>query len=90
VSGIWTINTCGASTDFDTVLYIKQGGCNGPQQNCSDDFCGAGSTIMTNVTAGSPYTIVVDGYNGDFGNFELHVIPPGGSPSAAFVDGAVG
>jgi hypothetical protein len=51
---------------------------------CNDDNCGAGSAIAPFVNAGTTYYIVVDGYAGDFGDFELTVTPA--SPSGAFLD----
>lgn len=74
VSGPATIELCGSS--FDTVLYIRAGGCTGSQLTCNDDACGAQSRITPSVTAGQPYTIVVDGYGGANGPFVLTVTPP--------------
>jgi hypothetical protein len=43
---------------------------------CNDDFCSLRSTITPNVTAGTTYTIVVDGYDsGESGTFTLTVTP---------------
>lgn len=74
LSGVATIELCGSS--YDTVVYIRDGGCGGAELACNDDFCGLGSTILPTVTAGQTYTIVVDGYSGDSGPFTLTVTPP--------------
>lgn len=74
VSGTASIQTCGSS--YDTVLYIREGGCSGSQLACNDDSCGTGSWITPSVTAGQTYTIVVDGYRGANGAFVLTVTPP--------------
>src|SRR5262249_31641191 len=36
-SGTATVSTCGAGTAFDTVLYVRQGSCTGPEIACNDD-----------------------------------------------------
>src|SRR5437773_961136 len=85
VSGTATIQTCGAGTTFDTVLYLRRGACaSGPEvaAGCNDDTCAnasglfRASRITPTVTAGQPYFIVVDGYAGATGTFSLTVTPP--------------
>src|SRR5207249_8289958 len=85
VSGTATIQTCGAGTNFDTVLYMRSGVCSGGPEvvsGCNDDTCPnssglfRASRIMPTVTAGQTYFIVVDGYGGAQGNFTLTVLPP--------------
>jgi hypothetical protein len=85
-SGQAAIDLCGSS--YDTVLYIREGACNGTELACNDDSCGLQSTIFPTVTAGQTYTIVVDGYGrGSFGSYDLTVTPPPPpSPSGAFID----
>src|SRR5207244_4893772 len=86
VAGTATIQTCGAGTNFDTVLYMRSGVCaSGPEvvSGCNDDTCPnssglfRASRIMPTVSAGQTYFIVVDGYGGAQGTFSLTVIPPG-------------
>src|SRR5438477_2114475 len=88
VSGTATIQTCGAGTTFDTVLYMRSGACASGSQvssGCNDDACpnasglNRASRIMPTVTAGQTYFIVVDGYSGAQGTFSLTVTPPGAS-----------
>src|ERR1051325_9838970 len=85
VSGTATIQTCGAGTTFDTVLYLRTGACaNGPEMaaGCNDDACtnatglNRASRLTPTVTAGQTYFIVVDGYGGAQGAFSLTVTPP--------------
>src|SRR2546430_1614497 len=85
VSGTATIQTCGAGTSFDTVLYLRSGVCaSGPEvaAGCNDDTCAnasglfRASRITPTVTAGQPYFIVVDGYAGAQGTFSLTITPP--------------
>jgi hypothetical protein len=83
VSGTATIDTCGASTTFDTVLYVRSGACGtGTQIACSNDACATsnsttqGSRLSVDVSAGQPYFIFVDGNAGATGAFGLTVTPP--------------
>ena len=83
VSGTATIETCGAGTSFDTVLYLRSGVCaGGSEVGCNDDACVnatglfRASRLTPAVTAGQTYFIVVDGYGGVQGSFSLTVTPP--------------
>ena len=73
-SGTATISLCGSS--YDTVLYVREGGCGGTELACNDDFCSFQSRVAPVVTAGQTYTIVVDGWSGESGAFVLTVTPP--------------
>jgi len=84
-TGVAVISTCGLGTDYDTVMYVRQGACGGAEVGCSDDMTGCftgepsphrGSYVAMVVTAGQPYTIVVDGYAASHGNFTLTVVAP--------------
>src|SRR5204862_346448 len=85
VSGTATIQTCGAGTTFDTVLYLRSGACaSGPEMaaGCNDDACTnatgmyRASRLTPSVAAGQTYFIVVDGYGGAQGIFSLALTPP--------------
>src|SRR5438552_1779264 len=91
VTGTATIQTCGAGTTFDTVLYMRSGACaGGPEMaaGCNDDACTnaiglyRASRLTPTVTAGQTYFIVVDGYGGAQGLYGLTVTPPVGPPPA--------
>jgi glucose/arabinose dehydrogenase len=84
-SGVAVISTCGLGTNYDTVMYVRQGACGGAEVGCSDDMTGCltgepsphrGSYVAIVVTAGQPYTIVVDGYAASHGTFALTVVAP--------------
>ena len=90
VSGTATIETCGAGTNFDSVLYLRSGVCaGGAEVGCNDDACvnSSGllraSRITPTVTAGQTYFIIVDGYSGASGTFALKVAPPGASSTTS-------
>src|SRR5205807_1743964 len=96
--GTATIQTCGAGTSFDTVLYLRSGACaSGPEvaAGCNDDTCAnasglfRASRVTPTVAAGQTYFIVVDGYAGAQGNFSLTITPPApGDAGAAGDSGA--
>jgi hypothetical protein len=74
-TGTVTINTFG--TDFDTILYVLEGSCTGPELVCNDDAPGAPgwqSEVTLEVTEGDVLIIVVDGWGpGDEGPFQLNI-----------------
>jgi hypothetical protein len=81
-SGTATIETCGGITNFDTVLYVREGTCTGAESACDNDTCFNGfgqqraSRITQEVTSGVTYYIFVDGSFGSAGQFTLTVKPP--------------
>lgn len=88
-SGVATFATCGGTTNYDTALYLLNSTCAvGSQIACNDDTpnCPAadglpnntqhGSRITQNVTAGTTYYVVVDGWGGRRGNYSLTITPP--------------
>ena len=73
-----TFSTC--SNTFDTVIHVFRGLCT--SLTCvftNDDGCstGFGSTASICTQLGSNYYIVVDGYNGRIGNFDLDITTGG-------------
>ena len=87
-SGTASVSTCSTTvTRYDTIVYLRNGGCTGTELACNDDTTGCftaepndhhGSRITPAVTAGQTYFIVVDGYGGAHGDFALTVVPPNG------------
>jgi hypothetical protein len=58
---------------FDTVVYVLDGNCTGPEIACSNDtLAGTTSSTIAHLAAGEDAVIVVDG-NGAEGNFDLNV-----------------
>lgn len=81
-SGMATIQTCGAGTDFDTVLYARSVDCHrGGEVACDDDSCpnstglDRASRINLEVTAGETYFIFLDSFEHG-GNYTLDIIGP--------------
>jgi hypothetical protein len=97
-SGLATFETCGSGTVYDSVLYLRQGSCTGTEIGCNDDTAGCGiasgssrgSRVTANVSAGTPYAIVVDGYRGQGGSFSLRVTPPGSTTTTTLPAGCSG
>src|SRR5207244_3619793 len=86
-TGTAVLDTCGAK--FDTVLYVRSALTGGTELACNDDAAGGGcgpsgrfgSRLSLNVTAGTTYTVVVDGFNsGAKGAYTLVVVAPSGGP----------
>jgi len=76
-SGTIDITTCGLA-GYDTMLGVFNAGL--AEIACNDDYCGFQSTILgVPVTAGSPVYIVVDGYAGGCGSYDI-VISGGAGP----------
>lgn len=60
---------------FDTVLSLKRGGCFGPLLDCNDDskYGSITSMIAATFEAGETVAVIVDGYDGEEGDFVLNV-----------------
>ncbi|MBN2194187.1 MAG: hypothetical protein JW751_15325 [Polyangiaceae bacterium] len=70
-SGEYVFDTAGS--DYDTVLYLLDGGCDGPVLACNDDANGrVQSEIHATLRAGQTVAVVVDGWSGN-GNYVLNV-----------------
>lgn len=77
-AGDYTIDTIGSS--YDTVMSIFSSCDTGSEIVCDDDG-GSGLTSAATVTlgAGESIVILVDGYMGDTGSWELNISSGGGS-----------
>ncbi len=88
--GAITIDLCNSS--YDTKVFVYEGSCVDPPIRCDDDACGSAAGYTSKlenveVSAFTNYYIVVDGYSGSSGDYEITVtdfIPPTG---ACCVDG---
>ncbi len=72
-----TATTCSDKTNYDTKLNVFCRDC-GPDLVCvdgddDDDNCGTASTVSWCSQEGAVYRILVSGFGGQTGNFELHV-----------------
>jgi hypothetical protein len=83
-AGTYTIDTFGSS--FDTVLYVRNATCGGPELACNDDASGVlQSQVTVTLAAGQTIIIVVDGYRTNSGTFSLRITGntrPSATPTA--------
>ena len=72
-SGVLTIAVAGLTQASDPVLYVRSGSCQGGGElGCADQSFGGGTeTLVLNVTAGTPYWVFADGYDGTAGSYAL-------------------
>src|SRR5262245_34655177 len=71
-TGNVTVDTCGAATNFDTVLAVFDGncGCNALVQiGCNDQFCGNSSSVTFPAVQGTTYFVSVGGWLSASGTF---------------------
>ena len=82
VNQILALSMCLGVTNYDTKLYVYANTCTGAPVACNDDNCSAplfapafvSSIAGLNVSAGTTYFFVVDGFSAtDFGNYTLDI-----------------
>ncbi|GIV32501.1 MAG: hypothetical protein KatS3mg031_0036 [Chitinophagales bacterium] len=72
-----TVSTCSSNTFYDTKILVYEGDCNTllcVSGNDDDNLCNVMSTLSTVTFAtdsGTVYFILVSGYNGETGEFDL-------------------
>ena len=76
-TGTYLLSLEGSS--YDTLMFVRDGGCDGPELACNDDtFTDQGvslwSSIQLDLVQGQTISIFVDGYNGS-GSYELTITP---------------
>jgi len=72
--GIYSFDTTGS--DFDTVLYVLDGSCSGPELACNNDepgTFGGHSALTLPLASGQAVTAVVEGFLGETGDLALTV-----------------
>jgi hypothetical protein len=72
-TGIYIISLCGSY--YDTELEVRSGGtCPGTvSEGCNDDNCGLQSQLSLNLTAGTQYFVIVEGYSSNCGDYVLNI-----------------
>jgi len=69
--GLYTFDTFGSA--YDTVVYVRDGGCDGAELACNDDAAGsAQSQVLVEMTAGQTVMVAVDGGT-ESGAYELAI-----------------
>lgn len=69
--GTYTFDTHGSQ--LNTVLYVLDGDCTGPELACNDDGDGSQSALAVTLVAGQTVTVVVDGTTANGLPFTLRV-----------------
>jgi len=76
--GTVTVDTCGGGTNYDTKLHAYRGPCDDSAclagNDDSDDCTDFRSKVSFHTEAGVGYLILVSGFGGDAGDFELNVV----------------
>jgi len=90
-TGFWSLETCSGSAPFDTGIEVYDGcpDAGGTQIACNDDGAGCAafaSSLVFEGTAGTPYIILVGGWNGATGATELVIAPNDGSCPAGQIE----
>ena len=64
-------------SDFDTALYLLEGGCEGTEAACNNDISPTNDTsrIVRRFAGGDTFVVVVDGNSGSRGNAVLNINP---------------
>lgn len=71
-AGTYTIHTTGS--DFDTLLYVRDGSCIGEELGCDDDGGPSTQSSLTlKLAAGQDIVIVADGYSDNSGTVVLTI-----------------
>lgn len=71
-AGTYVFDTLGA--DYEVMLQIFDGVCNGPTLGCADRAFDPGSRVQVTLAAGQVIVIVLDGF-ADAGNYVLNAWP---------------
>jgi hypothetical protein len=74
--GSITITMCNGTTDYDAKLSVYTGDCGAPPLTCvvgNDDTCGLQSEVTFASDGNTTYLILVHGFGGATGNFELDI-----------------
>lgn len=71
-AGMYTIHT--TDSDFDTVLYVRDGSCVGEELACDDDGGPSTQSLLTvTLAAGQDIVIFADGYSANSGSIVLTI-----------------
>lgn len=73
-SGAYGLDTLGSS--YDTVLSLHDGCAPGDELACNDDVDGLTSRLDVELTAGQSVLVVIGGFGGGAGGWQLGITPP--------------
>jgi hypothetical protein len=70
-AGTFAFDTFGS--EFDTVLSVLAGDCDGEELACNDDAWGLASEVILMLERGETVTVLVAGFGGDSGPFTFNI-----------------
>lgn len=71
-SGTFTFDTNGS--DFDTIVEVRDGSCDGLSLGCDDDGGDSTTSLLSlSLSAGERVVVIVDGYSTNDGNYTLTI-----------------
>lgn len=71
---IITLSLCDGATDYDSFLRVFDDECNLVNQIAgNDDFCGLQSEVVFTSDGTTTYTVMVEGFGGNSGNFSMAI-----------------
>ena len=76
LAGSITISMCNGATTYDSKLSVYTGDCGAPPLTCvvgNDDTCGLQSEVTFASDGNTTFMILVHGWGGQTGNFELDI-----------------
>jgi hypothetical protein len=86
-SGVYTFDLTTGTTNYDTVLGVWTGAAHPLTKIAfNDDFSGTKSKLSVSLTAGTKYSVGIDGFGGATGNYTLVVgypVPPSANDNFA-------
>jgi cysteine-rich repeat protein len=68
-----TVETSPSHTDFDSLIYVREGACGGPEIDCDDAYGEGGESLTVETEANTDYFVFVDGFSGEQGAYRLDV-----------------
>lgn len=71
-AGTFSFDLTGSDRNFDTVLGVLRGECEGAEVACNDDASGPQSAARVTVTAGERITLLIEGKDAATGAFQLN------------------
>ena len=73
-------------SDFDTVIYVRDGLCTELELACNDDDESLQGRVIVPLVAGQRVTVVVDGFDTNAGNYVLGITPVAAADAGAPTD----
>jgi hypothetical protein len=87
-AGTFVIDTAGSQ--FDTLLYVRAGGCQGLELACNDNVSTApqntSSRVSVALAQGESIVIIVDGFGSESGAYQLNINSVGSGGDGGAVD----